>query len=222
MPGPRPLAAERDAVAAACRRLAACGLVSGTTGNVSARRGELVAVTPTGAELAELDADQVTVVGLDGAVAGGGLAPTSELDLHLGVYTRYAAGAVVHTHAPTATALSCVLDELPCIHYEMLAFGGTARVAPYATFGTPELAAGVLEALQGRSAALMSNHGTLTFGDDLDAAVRATDVLEWASGVYLRAVSVGRPRVLDEGDRDAVAAAISDRAYGTTRPAQRP
>lgn len=221
MTGPRLLAAERDAVAAACRRLAACGLVSGTTGNVSARNGDLVAVTPTGAELAELEAGQVTVVGLDGAVADGDLAPTSELDLHLGVYARYAAGAVVHTHAPTATALSCVLDELPCIHYEMLVFGGTARVAPYATFGTPALAAGVLDALEGRSAALMSNHGTLTFGDDLDGAVRATDVLEWASQVYLRAVSVGTPRVLGEADREAVAAAITERGYGATRPAQR-
>ena len=74
----------------------------------------------------------MTVVDLEGRVVAGDLEPTSELDLHLGVYRRHGAGAVVHTHAPMATALSCVLDELPCVHYQMLLLGGTVRVAPYA------------------------------------------------------------------------------------------
>src|SRR3954466_9893455 len=93
---------EREDVAAAARRLAADGLVAGTSGNVSARSDGLVAVTPTGAVLAELQASEVTVVDLDGNVVDGALAPTSEADLHLGVYKRYEAGAVVHTHAPVA------------------------------------------------------------------------------------------------------------------------
>src|SRR5829696_7446025 len=144
---------ERDEVAAAGRALAAAGLVLGTAGNVSARNGDRVAITPTGAQLASLEADDVAVVGLDdGMVVAGSLAPTSELDLHLGVYRRYGAGAVVHTHAPAATALSCVLEhELPCVHYGMLMLGGSVRVAPYATFGTPELAESVLEALEGKT-----------------------------------------------------------------------
>src|SRR5204862_105062 len=81
------------------------------------------------------------VVDLAGGLAWGELEPTTEIDLHLGVYRRFDAGAVVHTHAPMATALSCVLDELPCVHYQMLLLGGTVRVAPYETFGTPERAA---------------------------------------------------------------------------------
>src|SRR3954471_4116473 len=102
----------REAVAAASRRLAQKGLVLGTAGNVSARVGERVAITPTGAELAQLEAEEVTIVDLEGTVVDGDLAPTSELDLHLGVYRRGdGTGAVVHTHAPMATALSCVLDE---------------------------------------------------------------------------------------------------------------
>src|SRR4051794_24409493 len=118
-------AAAREQVAAASQRLAAEGLVLGTAGNVSARAGEHVAITPTGAELATLAADDVTVVALNGAVGAGTLAPTSEVALHLGVYRRYDAGAVVHTHAPMATALSCALeDELPCVHYGILALGG--------------------------------------------------------------------------------------------------
>jgi L-fuculose-phosphate aldolase len=209
---------ERERIAAVCRRLAATGLVRGTAGNVSVRTGDAVAITPTGAKLEALEATEVTVIDLEGRVVAGGLAPTSELDLHLGVYARYGAGAVVHTHAPVSTALSCVLDELPCVHYEMLLLGGPVRVAPYRTFGTPELAAAALDALKDRTAALLANHGTIAFGADLDGAVHATELLEWASTLYWRAASVGTPRALDEAARQAVIDVAIARNYGTTRP----
>ncbi|CAM5646256.1 Class II aldolase OS=Streptomyces aurantiogriseus OX=66870 GN=fucA PE=4 SV=1 [Streptomyces aurantiogriseus] len=212
------LGQERAAVADACRRLGAEGLLIGTAGNVSLRAGERVAITATGAVLAELTADQVTVVDLDGKVVAGTLQPTSELELHLGVYRRYGAGAVVHTHAPMATAVSCVLDELPCVHYQLLALGGTVRVAPYATFGTPELAESVLDALDGRGAALMANHGAVTHAATLGKAVEHALLLEWACGVYQRAASMGRPRVLDEQQQLAVIEAALARDYGTTHP----
>jgi L-fuculose-phosphate aldolase len=202
-------------VAEACRQLAAEGLVRATSGNVSAREGEdRVAITPTGGVLAELEPEQIVVVNLDGEVVEGSLAPTSEIALHLGAYRRYGTGAVVHTHAPVATALSTVLDELPCIHYEMLALGGSVRVAPYRTFGTPELAEGVLDALEGRAAALMANHGALTIGPDLAGAVAATQLLEWACEVYWRAAAVGEPRVLSDDAMGAVADTIAERGYG--------
>ncbi|GAA2476861.1 class II aldolase/adducin family protein [Streptomyces longisporus] len=212
------LGRERAAVADACRRLGAEGLLIGTAGNVSVRVEEQVAITATGAVLAELTADQVTVVDLDGKIVAGTLEPTSELDLHLGVYRRHGTGAVVHTHAPMATALSLVLDELPCIHYQLLALGGTVRVAPYATFGTPELAESVLAALEGRSAALMANHGALTHAPSLDKAVEHALLLEWACGVYQRAAVLGPPRVLDEQQQLAVIEAAIARNYGTTHP----
>jgi L-fuculose-phosphate aldolase len=211
---------EREDVARAARELAAEGLVAGTSGNVSARRDDHVAITPTGAVLAELDPGQVTVVDLEGNVAEGSLAPTSEIDLHLGIYARYGAGGVVHTHAPIATALSCVLDELPCVHYEMLALGGTVRVAPYTTFGTPELARAVADALEGRTAALMANHGAVTLGPDLAGAVRATELLEWAATVYWRAAALGAPRVLDAAQQRAVIDVATARSYGRVRPAE--
>ena len=211
---------EREQVAGAARRLAAAGLVAGTSGNVSARRDDRVAVTPTGGMLAELEPDQVTVVDLEGNVVGGDLAPTSEIDLHLGVYRAYEAGAVVHSHAPMGTALSCVLDELPCIHYEMLLLGGAVRVAPYATFGTPELADAVVAALDGRTAALMSNHGAVTHGADVEAAVRATELLEWAATLYWNAHAIGTPRILDEAQQQAVVDAAVARRYGRVQPAE--
>jgi L-fuculose-phosphate aldolase len=214
------LPGEREAVAAACRRLAEAGLVIGTSGNVSARgAGDLVAITPTGAELAELEPAQVSVVDGSGALVAGTLEPTSELGLHLGVYERFGAGAVVHTHAPASTALSCVIDELPCVHYSMLLLGGSVRVAAYATFGTPELAESVFAALDERTAALMANHGALTYGEDLDAAVERTLLLEWACEVYARAASVGTPRELDADQQRAVVSAAIERGYGRPRPA---
>lgn len=209
------LEAERERVAAAARRLASEGLVIGTAGNLSARHGALITVTPTGAVLERVTADQVVVVDLDGNPVDGELAPTSELGLHLGAYRRYDVGAVIHTHAPIATALACVLTELPVVHYQMLALGGPVRVAPYATFGTDELAALTLDALEGRSAALMSNHGAISLGADLDAAIENSLLLEWACTLYWRAAAVGSPRVLAQEQLDAFARTVDDRHYGT-------
>jgi L-fuculose-phosphate aldolase len=209
---------ERGRVARASRQLALEKLVLGTAGNVSVRAGELVAVSPTGAQLAELTPDQVTIVDLDGRHRHGALAATSELDLHLEIYRRHEAGAVVHTHSPFATSLACVLDELPVVHYGLLALGGAIRVAPYFTFGTPELARATATALEGRKAALMANHGTIAHGADVDAALEHTRLLEWASEVYWRAAAIGTPRILDEAQCEAVTRAVADRAYGSPQP----
>ncbi|HVG74371.1 MAG TPA: class II aldolase/adducin family protein [Thermoleophilaceae bacterium] len=211
------LEAERRQVAEVSRRLAADGLVLGTSGNVSARNGDRVAITPTGAVLAELEPELVTVVDLEGRLVDGELAPTSEVELHLGVYGRYDAGAVVHTHSPMATALSCVLDEVPCVHYGMLQLGGPVPVAPYETFGTPELAATVLDALEGKRAALMANHGAIVHAGDSAEALELALLLEWACTVYWRAAAIAEPRALGEEQRQAVIEAALARGYGTTR-----
>jgi len=209
----------RGDVARACRDLAAAGLVIGTSGNVSVRAGDLVAVTATGARFDRMTAGEVTVVSLSGDVVAGGLAPTSELLLHLGVYRRYGSAAIVHTHPPAGTALACAVDELPVIHYQLLTLGGPIRVAPYATFGTPELATAVADALDGRLGALMANHGAITHGGRLDQAVELSLTLEWVCELYQRAAAIGRPRVLDERAQAAALAAYADRRYGHTHPA---
>jgi L-fuculose-phosphate aldolase len=208
---------ERERVAAASRRLASEGLVLGTAGNISERAGDYVAITPTGASLADLRSGDVAVVDLDGEHADGELAATSELGLHLGVYHRYDAGAVVHAHPPMGTALACVLDELPVVHYQMLSLGGPVRVAPYATFGTPELAELTLAALSERTAALMANHGTITYGPELDFAVAQSLLLEWACELYWRAAMVGMPRALGADEQQAVIDHVARRGYGSTQ-----
>jgi L-fuculose-phosphate aldolase len=204
------------AVAAASRRLAVAGLVPGTAGNVSVRSGDRVAISPTGARLGELQSTDIAVVDLSGATVDGPLAPTSELGLHLGIHRERGDGAVVHTHQPIATGLSCSLDELPVVHYAMLSFGGPVRVAPYSTFGSDELAAAVHAALDGRTAALLANHGAVTVAPDADAAVELALLLEWACDVYRTAAATGTPRVLDADDQRAVIDQAVALGYGST------
>ncbi len=207
----------RDDVANAARRLAAEGLLVGTAGNVSAREGDRVAVTGTGVVLGDCTPDQVSVVSLSGEQVEGTLVPTSELDLHLDVYAATGTAAVVHTHAPFSTAVACVLDELPVLHYQQLLLGGAIRVAPYATFGTPELAAHVRDALTDRQAALMANHGSVAVGGSLDKAVENALLLEWLATLHHRASALGTPRVLTEEQQADVITQALNRNYGTTQ-----
>lgn len=198
-------------VAQACRRLAAAGLVVGTAGNVSVRVGETVSLTPRGVALADVTPDDLAVTDLDGNVQAG--SPTSELELHLAIYRRYDAAAIVHTHAPMATALGCVLDELPVIHYQLLALGGPIPVVPFHPFGTGELAAAVADALAGRAAALLANHGAVNYARSLPEAVDGALVLEWACALYLNAARLGTPRVLDDQQQAAVRASAARHGY---------
>jgi L-fuculose-phosphate aldolase len=205
---------QREHVAAAARRLATEGLTLGTAGNVSLRAGDRLLVTPTGAVLERVRADEISVLELDGTPLDGP-PPTSELALHVGAHREFEPGAVVHAHAPVATALACVLDELPAVHYQMVELGGPVRVARYETFGSQELAEVTLEAMRGKTAVLMANHGTLTIGDDLVQAIDRAVLLEWASTLYWRAAAIGAPRTLDERQLDAVRAQIDHRGYGS-------
>ncbi|PWI19227.1 fuculose phosphate aldolase [Streptomyces sp. Act143] len=178
-----------DLVAAA-RRTVADGLVVGTSGNVSVRVGDTVLVTPSGVPYDRLTPGDVTGVGLDGRQVLGTLVPTSELPMHLAVYRSTGARAVVHTHAVHATAVSTLVPELPAIHYMSAALGGAVRVAPYATYGTEELAENMLHALADRTACLLRNHGTIAYGDTLDQAYDRTAQLEWMCRLWLTASSV--------------------------------
>ncbi|MFE7898546.1 class II aldolase/adducin family protein [Streptomyces sp. NPDC057424] len=186
---PEEARAWEDLVATA-RRTVSDGLVVGTSGNVSVRVGETVLVTPSGVPYDRLAPDDVTGVGLDGRQVLGTLVPTSELPMHLAVYRATGARAVVHTHAVHATAVSTLVSELPLIHYMAAALGGPVRVAPYATYGTDELAGHVLRALADRSGCLLQNHGTLTHGGTLAQAYDRTAQLEWMCRLWLTAASV--------------------------------
>lgn len=205
----------REDIADAARLLAVEGLLVGTAGNVSVRDGDRVAITGSSVALARCTAEDVTVVDLDGSVVEGRLVPSTELGLHLGVYRDTDAEAIVHTHAPFATAIACVMAELPVVHYQQLLLGGAVRVAPYATFGTPELAALVVAALDGRQAALLANHGSITTGATLDKAVEHALLLEWVAALHHRASLLGTPRSLTDAQQADVVRQALARNYGT-------
>ena len=179
-----------DDLVATARRTVADGLVVGTSGNVSVRVGDTVLVTPSGVPYDRLAPDDVTGVDLDGRQILGTLVPTSELPMHLAVYRTTGALAVVHTHAVHATAVSTLVSALPLIHYMAAALGGPVRVAPYATYGTDELAENMLRALADRSGCLLRNHGTVTHGATLAQAYDRTAQLEWMCRLWLTASSV--------------------------------
>ncbi|MFG3409753.1 class II aldolase/adducin family protein [Streptomyces sp. NPDC048142] len=203
----------RDLVATA-RRSAADGLVVGTSGNVSARVGDLVLVTPSGVPYDRLGPHDAVGVDLAGRQVLGDLGPTSELPLHLAVYRSTDAAAVVHTHAVHATAVSTLVTEVPLVHYAAALLGGPVRTAAYARYGTPELADAMLGALRDRTGCLLANHGTVTYGDTLDAAYERTAQLEWLCRLWLTASSVpGRtPALLDAAQLDEVTEALKE--YG--------
>ena len=209
---------ERAALCAAAAAVAHSGLVVGSSGNLSLRGGEHLLITPRRARLAAVEpADCVCVALADGSVDAGHASasePSSETRLHREVYAAVpGAGAVVHTHSHFATVLSALVDEVPPIHYVATTFGGAVRVAPYATFGSADLAGAVAQALDGRTAALMANHGAVATGATIELAVEQAQHLEWMASVYWHARVCGTPALLDDEQLAAVAEQSSRLRY---------
>lgn len=187
------LADERQQIVEACQTMQREHLVVGTAGNVSVRVGDRVAISPSGVPYEVMTAADVVVTDLSGATVDGALKPSSELPLHLAVYAATDAGAITHNHAPASTALGLVVDEIPASHYYSAMFNGPVRVAPYALFGTDELADNVAAALKDRFGALMANHGAITIGPTLPKALSLLPYLEYICEIQLRAMATGAP-----------------------------
>jgi L-fuculose-phosphate aldolase len=194
-----------EEVVAAYRALAHEGLITGTAGNVSARTERGMLITPSAVPPSAVDPADVCELDLETGLVSAGT-PSSEWLLHLAVYRASDAGAVVHTHSLAATAVSLIADELPAVHYYINRLGGPVPVVPYATYGSPELADAVGSELRDRHAVIMANHGAVTTGADLGAAVARARLLEWIAELYLRAAAVAMPRALSVADLDAVRA----------------
>ncbi len=134
--------------------------------------------------------------------------------MHLDIYhARTEAGAVVHTHSPHATALSCLRRGIPAFHYMVAAAGGRdLRCASYATFGTQALSDAMLAALDGRRACLLANHGQIAFGKTVDKALWLAGEVEALARQYASAASLGEPILLDDAEMDRVLQLFED--YG--------
>ena len=211
------LQAAREQLVTYSTRLVDDGLAVGAAGNMSVRLGDTVAITPSGIAYHEFDATDVCVVSLDGAELDAPEAPSTELPMHLAVYTTTNAGAVVHTHSAEVIALSTACAELPAVHYAITGLGGPVRVAAYTRFGSAGLADAAVRALDGRTAAILQNHGAICYGATLAQAYDRALLLEWLARVYRLARAYGEPRILTQAELDEVAAEARRRRYGQRR-----
>lgn len=213
----------RQGLVDASNQVANSGFVVGSSGNLSVRVGDRVLITPRGGRLGDLALADCVEIALDDGKQSPDQASrsraSSEERLHRNIYSATDAGAVVHTHSHFATVLSTLVEELPAIHYGITAFGGPIRVAKYATFGTPELAASVVAALKERKGALMANHGAVVTGPTIGRAVELAIQLEWMASIYYHACVLGRPTLLDPDELARVTEHSQRLNYGRTEPA---
>jgi L-fuculose-phosphate aldolase len=195
-------------------RLLHDGLAVGSAGNMSVRAGDKVLITPSGIRYPDMAAADICVIGMDGTQRAGAAEPSSETPMHLAVYAATQARAVVHTHSPEVIALSTVCAELPAIHYAITGLGGPVRVARYTRFGSEDLASAAVAALDGRSAAILQNHGAICYGASLAEAYDRAVLLEWLARVHRLACARGEPRILTGAELADVAAEMRRRRYG--------
>jgi len=192
----------RQAIVEACRAMNALGINQGTSGNVSVRHGGSMLISPSAVPYEAMSAEQIAVMPIEGEYGAwtGPLTPSTEWRFHLDIMRRRAdVGAVVHSHATFCTTLAIARREIPACHYMIAAFGGNnVRCAPYATFGTKELADHALAALQGRNACLLANHGMIVCGPGLERAMWLAVELETIARQYYYSLLIGGPVILSD------------------------
>lgn len=199
---------ERNAVVHHCRAMLRAGLTTGSGGNISVRvpGTDHVCISPTGIPYDEMSPDDVPVMDITGNAVEGSRLPSSELPMHLAVYAaRPDVHAIVHTHSPYATTFACLREEIPAVHY-LVGFAGThVPVAPYATYGTPELARHAVNTLgEDFSAVLLANHGLLAVGPSCARAFAVAEEIELVARIHFQARAIGQPVILDDAEMQRV------------------
>ncbi len=187
----------RAALLHTSRRMVELGLNRGTSGNASVRCGEHILITPSALPASEMREQDLVLLEPDGTVAKGGK-PSSEWRFHCDILkARPEIGAVLHMHSPFATTLACMGSDVLAVHYMIAMAGGDSiRCTPYSLFGEPELSDYALEALKGRKACLLGNHGMIALGKDLDDALAVAVEVEFLCEIYWRALQAGKPQIL--------------------------
>ncbi len=179
------------------RRMVELGLNRGTAGNASVRCGGNILITPSALPVSEMSEQDLVLLAADGKVLKGGK-PSSEWFFHRDILAaRSEVGAVLHMHSPFATTMACMRRNIPAVHYMVAMAGGNdIRCTPYSVFGEQELSDHALEALHGRKACLLGNHGMIALGKDLDEALSIASEIEFLCEIYWRTLQVGEPHIL--------------------------
>ena len=179
------------------------------SGNISVRSDEDgiqgFLITPSGKKYDTLKEDDIVFVSNDGN-HDTNLKPSSEWRFHKDIYLKKPdAKAIVHAHSPHATAVSAHGKDIPAFHYMVaLAGGNNIKCAKYATFGTQELSNNIIDALKNRKACLMSNHGQVAFGDNLESAFELAEELENICHQYINTIKLGDPKILSSSEMDVI------------------
>jgi L-fuculose-phosphate aldolase len=204
----------RQEIAALYREVGARGLNVGSSGNVSARFGAGMLITPSGIAGGHVTPECLVEIDFAGAGESGA---SSEWQMHAEIYRAAPEAMVIlHTHSDHATALACLNLPLPPFHYDVVGFGGDdVRVAPYTVFGSPELAHAAAAAISGRTACLLANHGMICHGRDAAGALLTALRLEALARQYLLARAAGTPRLLNQAEIEAARARY--RSYAKDR-----
>ncbi len=192
---------QREAIVRYGRKMITSQLTIGAGGNLSMvdRAAGKVAISPSGIEYFDLQPQDVVITDLDGHVLDGQYKPSSELGFHLALYRqRPDVNAVLHTHSVYATTMACLGWEIPAVHYLVGFSGHKVPLAPYATFGTPELARNVAAGIGDYNAVLLANHGLVAVGSDLGRAFNTAEEIELVARIYYQTKSVGNPVILPE------------------------
>jgi L-fuculose-phosphate aldolase len=198
----------RAALVRVAQAMDQAGFAPSKSGNVSCRYRDGALITPSGLAYARMQPADIVEIDLQGQVRSGARKPSSEWPFHVSIYrARPDAHAIVHTHSPKATALSCARRAIPPFHYMIaMAGGGDIRCADYATFGTQSLADNAVRALEGRKAVLLANHGVIAIAANLDGALAIAAEVENLAGQYLALLQAGLdPVLLDEAEMTRVA-----------------
>lgn len=205
----------REEIVSVAQAIDKAGFCPSKSGNVSARFGDGFLITPSGLPYARTKPEDLIYLALDGTVLSGSRKPSSEWPFHVAIYkARPDAQAIVHTHSPRATALSCARRGIPAFHYMIALCGGSdVRCADYATFGSPELAENAVRALVERKAVLLANHGVIALGATLAGAHTIVAEVENLAGEYLDLLASGlEPVILDDAEMERVSAKFA--GYG--------
>ncbi len=195
-----------EQVLEAAQSMSASGLSPGKSGNVSARTEGGFIITPTGLEYDDLKPNDLVLVKEDGSVPLEQLKPSSEAPFHLAVYkARPDIASIVHCHSNKATALACAGKSIPAFHYMVAAAGGhDIPLAPYATFGSEELANALVATLQDRNACLMAHHGQIALATTPAKALDLALEIENLAKQYLDVLTLGEPKILDDEEMNKV------------------
>lgn len=204
----------REEMVSICRRMNTSDINQGTAGNLSVRSGDGFLITPSSMPYDVMTPDDIVEMDFDGTYVGG--RPSSEWRFHRDILrAREDINVVLHCHSVYATTLACHHKTIPAFHYMTGVAGGTTiRCARYATFGTQALSDAALEALEGRLACLLGQHGQISLGTSLEAALWLAIEVETLSRMYVQALALGEPPVLPDDEMERVIAQMKRMSYG--------